>query len=157
MTKTKISKNPESTISTDKVYEMAVLTLHHTENRIETINKHYTSIFFVIFAAIPFLYQVVGKEISVESRQIISVVCLVCSVLLSLYWDAAILSLENYIESIHKSLVALEKNSVSNFRGVVSKDYNTSKHSVYKKSSFEKPYLFALVMFLICVAMYNLK
>ena len=58
----KTEKNTKDNLSDDKVYEMAVLSLHHLENKIESINKFYLSIFSSLLLALPFVINYLSKN-----------------------------------------------------------------------------------------------
>jgi hypothetical protein len=135
-------------ISHPKLYELALQNKQHQEDRRDTINSYYISLFSAIIAVLPFIskineaYDQNGFYIVKLSLITLSLVCLV----LSTTWLMNLRRILLYLQAVDEFLMILEKEQDMAFIKSMTKqlDYVNAPERI-TRAQFVLPYTFMLI------------
>jgi hypothetical protein len=109
----------ENQLSDSKLYELALNTKNHAEDRRDEINKYYPSLFGAIIAIMPFIDRfnqnvdkVIGHGFSI---QIALMLLSTIGMIISLSWVLTLKRTFNYLEAIDKLLIDIEVRNGKSF------------------------------------------
>lgn len=142
----------------EKIYDLAVTTKHHTEERRDEINKYYISLFTAILAIMPFINNIIeqGKVYSTDSVKLLLVLMSLSGLTLAISWVLTLKRIYHYIDGLDKFLVSLEeKHKEALFTFVLTYLEQIRSPDKVTKQEMLVPYTF-MVIFLLTLA-YSIK
>jgi hypothetical protein len=136
-----------------KIYELAINTKNHTEDRRDEINRYYTSLFAAIISIIPFIDKITNVEPSVIASYNVKIASTLLSFIgltLSISWVLTLKRLYNFLEAMDKLLTMLESKYDKSFIIFIS-TYLSKIHSPDRvtKQVMLVPYTFVFIFTLI--------
>lgn len=149
----------ENTISDSKLYELALDSKKHAEDKRDEINKYYPSLFTAIIAITPFLTKLnetADKVVKHFSTPPILIILSLIGLAISISWLLTLKRTLSYLEAVDKFLLGLEKKNNQHFIAYIN-SYLEQTHSPGRvtKQTMLGPYIF-IALFIAALTYYTL-
>jgi len=144
-------EHAQETLSDTKLYELALTDKHHQENRRDTINSYYISLFSAIIALIPFIERItnssgmINRHPNYIAKLPLLLLCMI-GLLLSRTWALNLKRILYHVIATDKYLIDMEKKYNKSFVGYVTKNLDQGPAPAkVTKNQFLLPYSFIVI------------